>query len=390
MNVNHEESQVIHQWLREDERVSADRILDAVLDRVDSTPQRRAGWGAPLSEGVSRSVGISMAVAAVLVVALIGIVLMPRSNLVGGPGAESSPSPVVTSSPTPSSEPSGPTAIQGLPPAGATPSSTDPGELVLRREGSVSKSGTMWLYADGRLLSWQLPDYRPNMGDAFIGIYEQQLTASGVAYLQSLAISTGLFDKDRMLAREGSAPYLDVQVLNGDRLVDVTWAWRGIAGDAAVATEDEAATLTALNAALLDQASWPASAWADQQLRAYVPSEYSVCFGAQPPLTPLRDRLNGDPHWGLLPQAAQELLGSTAQTEETSMHGDGGCWRMMTNDARTLAQLLEGAGIQPDRHRSGEHWLGYTIDDSAGSGNVIWIQFGPVLPGGDATWLGPG
>jgi hypothetical protein len=388
MNVSHEEPQVIHQWLRESERVSADRILDAVLARVDSTPQRRRGWAPPL-EGLDRFVGVSVAVAITLVVAVIGIALMPRGNQVGGPGLQPSPSPVATASPAPASSAADPSLVQGLPAPGATPSSTDPGELVLRREGSVTKTGTMWLYADGRLLSWQLPDYRPNMGDAFIGLYEQHLTPSGVAYLQSLAISTGLFDDNRMLAREGSAPYLEVQVLNGDRLVDVTWAWRGISGDAPVATEDQAATLTALNEALLDQASWPASAWADDQLRAYVPSEYSICFAVWSGSFPAGNWQAADPQWDLLPQAAQELLGSS-RSDEAFTHGNGGCWRMTTEDARALAQTLESAGIHSDQHSSGQHWLGYTIDDHAGSGNTIWIQFGPVLPQGEAVWLGPG
>jgi hypothetical protein len=94
-----------------------------------------------------------------------------------------------------------------------------------------------------------------------------------------------LFGTNLALARDGDAPFLEIEVLNGDRLVHATWAWRGtwkIGPAAPTATTKQAGTLTALQALLADPASWPASAWEDRAIKAFVPSRYSVCFRGDP------------------------------------------------------------------------------------------------------------
>ena len=49
-----------------------------------------------------------------------------------------------------------------------------------------------------------------------------------------------------------------------------------------IATAKEERSLERLYARLTDPASWlPASAWADQEIRAYVPSRYKVCYGGR-------------------------------------------------------------------------------------------------------------
>ena len=42
MSTERDLTRVVRSWMRDDEYESADRVLDAVLDALDATPQRRA------------------------------------------------------------------------------------------------------------------------------------------------------------------------------------------------------------------------------------------------------------------------------------------------------------------------------------------------------------
>jgi hypothetical protein len=77
-----------------DEHESADRVLDAVLDQIDTTPQRRAGWPAWRTPTMNRFVIIGLGTAAVVVLLFVGSQLFgsPTTNL-GGPGVEPTPTP---------------------------------------------------------------------------------------------------------------------------------------------------------------------------------------------------------------------------------------------------------------------------------------------------------
>lgn len=90
-------TRVVRSWLQADEHESADRVLDAVLDRLDTTPQRRApwwpAWRLPVMNNTAK---LAIAAAAVVVVALLGIRYLLPAN-VGGPGE--SPSPTAIPSP---------------------------------------------------------------------------------------------------------------------------------------------------------------------------------------------------------------------------------------------------------------------------------------------------
>ena len=44
MSANRDTTRIVRSWLREDEHENADRVLDLVLDQIDTTPQRRATW----------------------------------------------------------------------------------------------------------------------------------------------------------------------------------------------------------------------------------------------------------------------------------------------------------------------------------------------------------
>lgn len=96
MRADHLLDPVVQSWLKEDGHEDADRILFAVLERIETIPQRRAGWLAwrfPITTNKAVRYGIA-AVAAVVVV-LAAWSYLPPSNT-GGPGPLASPSPTAT------------------------------------------------------------------------------------------------------------------------------------------------------------------------------------------------------------------------------------------------------------------------------------------------------
>jgi len=99
MSTDHDIARSLRSWLHEDAHENADRVLDSVLDQLDTTPQRRAAWLArrfPLMKNTFRMVLVA---AAVVIVAVIGYQFLPASNT-GGPGATPTPEPTATSAPT--------------------------------------------------------------------------------------------------------------------------------------------------------------------------------------------------------------------------------------------------------------------------------------------------
>jgi hypothetical protein len=108
-------ARVVRSWLREDEHESADRVLEIVLARLGSTPQRRSWWPVRRYAPLNTQLRLLIAVAAVVVVAVVGYQLLPRSSVVG-PGGPT-PSPIITPSPTPAPTAS-PTQAPVVPSAG--------------------------------------------------------------------------------------------------------------------------------------------------------------------------------------------------------------------------------------------------------------------------------
>ena len=99
-------SRAIRSWLHEERHEDASRIAGAVLDQVEATPQRRAGWLAWRPPTMSKFVIIGLGAAAVVVLAIfIGSQVLGSPGGLGGPGDEPTPSPEAsaaepTSSPT--------------------------------------------------------------------------------------------------------------------------------------------------------------------------------------------------------------------------------------------------------------------------------------------------
>ena len=100
MSSDRDTTRIVRSWLRSDEHESADRVLDAVLDRLDTTPQRRSTWWpARRLPHMNTTAKIAMAAAAVVVVALLGIRFLIPGSSVGGPQVAPSPTPIPQSLP---------------------------------------------------------------------------------------------------------------------------------------------------------------------------------------------------------------------------------------------------------------------------------------------------
>jgi hypothetical protein len=87
MSSDREATRVVRSWLEEGVTVLPDRVLDAVLDQVPATPQRRSWWPAWRSSDMNTYVKFAIAAAAVLVVAVVGYNVLPGRGGVGGPPA---------------------------------------------------------------------------------------------------------------------------------------------------------------------------------------------------------------------------------------------------------------------------------------------------------------
>jgi hypothetical protein len=265
-------------------------------------------------------------------------------------------------------------AIVGLPPVGATPSSPERGVLETFywvHDIDRTRSRT-WVYADGRLI--RLGARRAN-GRARRGFIEQRLTREGVKLLRSEIVSAGGFGHAQPPSGSESLPAMSgpagapptIQVRRRDRLAPLTWA----------------SDLERLEARLTDPESWlPASAWKQRKVRAYVPSRFSVCAAAVvvPDLDKPRQARNVQMMGtarivALLPEAAQSALRGRDWTR--------GCFEVTTNEARSLAKALDGAG-PATATKGGAINLHYAFD-APGPSRQVWISVGPLLPHGEGT-----
>ena len=97
MSAERDETRIVRSWLEEGVTVLPDRVLDAVLDRLPATPQRRAGWLARRFPFMNTTAKLALAAAAVAVAAFVGIRAV--ADNAGDP--EATATPTVASSPTP-------------------------------------------------------------------------------------------------------------------------------------------------------------------------------------------------------------------------------------------------------------------------------------------------
>ncbi len=276
----------------------------------------------------------------------------------------------------------------GLPPKGATPSSPENAELVLFYWGEVPGQrgkSRFWAYDDGRVVSLRAANLPEGANPRSTGYLEQRLTPEGVELLLTEIISIGLIGGDdddgfgtpldpaddfaigsEPVAWDTTEPIPSssrLQVRDGDQLYTISRT-----GD-----------LDRVAARIADPASWlPASAWEVREIRAYVPSRYAVCFMGVPPIEPSR-------LLPLLPERGQGLL----RTREFAPDARGGaCTDLTTEEARTLSEALDAAGLEPfeDEHtEASEHTkanvLNYRLEIP---GSIHVIAFEPYLPHGES------
>lgn len=100
MSAERDVNRIVRSWIRAEEHDSADRVLQIVLSRLDSTPQRRHLWPPRRFAHVNKLAPVAIAAAAVLVVAVIGYNQLPGTGGVGG-----GPTPPTQQTPSPSPSP---------------------------------------------------------------------------------------------------------------------------------------------------------------------------------------------------------------------------------------------------------------------------------------------
>jgi hypothetical protein len=281
--------------------------------------------------------------------------------------------------------------IVGLPPVGATPSTPTRGELVLRfafgRGMGDAGRFVVAVYADGRMIWSRIGDYsRTDEYRNSTGFLERRLTPEGVELVRDEVRSSGLVDHDLHLWGGSGLYFGSIEFRTGERVVRVTWTDPadpflnlhpdGVARQ--MPTPEQAAALVRLDERLEDPASWlPASAWEDPEVRAYVPSAYSVCLEGKKGLGLSRVL-------GLLPERAEKVLRAQelAPSHYTNLIGTFVVWcsHLTNEEARALERILDDAGVRVTRDVFGLAYRSGPFDPAYFGAKDFSIGFSPLLP----------
>jgi hypothetical protein len=327
-------------------------------------------------------VGIAVFVAAVWIVT--SGVWFDRTQTPAVPGgAETGPAVTGPAVPLPSTR----VGFIGVPPEGAAPGTPEREELVLSYWSSPFR---MWVYADGRLIWVRHGDFPYGANNRSTGYLEQRLTPEGAELMRSEVIAAGLFGRDLdLIGIQGL--FGEIEIRNGDRLVRVAWGDYSNDPDPTIATTEQASALQRLDARLADPASWlPASAWEDPEIRAYVPSRFSVCYQG------MDDPLRAPRILASLPPAAADLLRSTDRIRMESgpsVDGEGTrywvqyCSEVTTEEARALAEAFDDdPGFEKDPVVEASGLVYQTAIGPSGTFDpIVSVAFEPILPHGDWT-----
>jgi hypothetical protein len=192
---------------------------------------------------------------------------------------------------------------ESIPPEGAVPSTPEEGELVAQFDQGPFGDNFVFVYADGRVISWVHPDagtrhFGPNPGAAFS---ERRLTPEGVELLRSGAVKAEdlLFSSDAI----------------------------------------------------------PADAWEDPEIKPFVPSRYVVHHSLESGSADYDVDEGGclDPSAvvGLFPEPVRALIRESSRGQVSA---DSYCYEVTTDDARTLV-VVAGANDRPvEDSTGGEIW----------------------------------
>jgi hypothetical protein len=142
MSTDRDTTRVVRSWLRTEEPESADRVLGAVLDRLDTTPQRRSTTAWPARRFLPMSIPLRWGAAALVAAAvLIGVLFVSGNGRSNIGSSIPSPSAMQTASPSPT-----PVASGSLPQAGSVNQGTytiaEPFPIQLDLE--IGPGWTMW------------------------------------------------------------------------------------------------------------------------------------------------------------------------------------------------------------------------------------------------------
>ena len=359
-------------------------------------------------------VGIAVFVGAVWIVTSVGSLNRSETSVVPGGDitgpAETGPvetGPTASTAPPTTSEKS----LADLPPEGAPPSSPKHGELVVAVTGDSTALGgartEMYVYADGRLIWWHEGAFPE--GDNTL--HEQHLTAEGVELLRSEVISSGLIPRS-WTSREEHQVGGPATMSNGDpdvplpfvgniavREDDLVWQYFEPPGSfftevdvghtACVSgwgcvhhmTAEQEQTLERLDSRLADPASWlPASAWADQEIKTYMPSAYQFCYGGLYETIEqahILDALPVSAREPLRGGSPRESLGAIYPTRVTEY-----CSDVTSEQTYVIVRALAAAGIEvgPGSGPIGRRGtFAYTFSTDWGDAE---IRVDPVLPHG--------
>jgi hypothetical protein len=259
----------------------------------------------------------------------------------------------------------------GLPPEGATPSTPISGELLLSYYSHPDRTGTwhgyVYVFADGRVITAVDRDIPQGAHPRFTGWLERRLTPEGVELLLS-----------------------EVEPLLSEPV-----AVRLFQLPAAGVDDSHVARL------LLDLSWLPASAWEDQQFRAYVPSAFAVCYGSGSTADQPDDP---SPLLTALPDEAEVLLRTKLRPEAEASHPvmvrlpqawgrdmppnwRGYCSVLTTAEARVLNETLDRSGFEEET----PGWaITYPLEVADPARTDATIQFEPVLPHGGWACSGCG
>lgn len=108
MSTDRDTTRIVRSWLDEGVTVIPDRVLDAVLDQVPATPQRRLARPVRRFPPMSTATRVALAAVAVVVLAVFGIRYLLPSNHTAGPSQTATPVPTVTPVPLPAADPLAP------------------------------------------------------------------------------------------------------------------------------------------------------------------------------------------------------------------------------------------------------------------------------------------
>jgi hypothetical protein len=237
-----------------------------------------------------------------------------------------------------------PTHFAGFPAEGVQASRPTTGKLVVGFGWARSEGRAEWnILADGRII-WQRWTESGAAKVAPTGVRRldtgyvmQRLTRQGVRLLRSKVLATGLFEDNLRLHVVGQgASWAYYQVRTDDnRLVRIDGI-RGSNSGNPDATPDQARTLAGIATLVADLAAWlPRDAWADRQIRAFVPSHYLAAF----------DR--GYAKLSKLPSPAREELALYKRLRRDA------CQILTTGHARTLLRAFVESGIAPSENHAG-------------------------------------